>query len=83
MSMTPFLALPTAIVHVIDEDSPLHGVTHAGLTNMKAEIVFILEGTIAVRHASAGAEAARRPCSVRLRPDLFFLTRAHNDRRWD
>jgi hypothetical protein len=51
LSMTPFLALPAEIQHVIDEDSPLYGLTQADLVRLKAEIAFVMEGTIAVRFA--------------------------------
>lgn len=44
MSMTPFLALPAEVQHIIDEDSPLYGLTQADLARLKAEIAFVFEG---------------------------------------
>ncbi|XP_025201239.1 G protein-activated inward rectifier potassium channel 3-like isoform X1 [Melanaphis sacchari] len=40
-----FLMWPTIAVHVIDQDSPLYGMSAADLLNEKFEVIVILEGT--------------------------------------
>eukprot|EP00045_Choanoeca_perplexa_P004958 m.42065 g.42065 ORF g.42065 m.42065 type:complete len:386 (-) comp12852_c0_seq7:51-1208(-) len=43
----PLLALPTYVVHKITDDSPFADVYHQDdLADMKAELIFVLEGTI-------------------------------------
>jgi len=40
-----FLMWPTIAVHIIDQDSPLYGLSAADLLNEKFEVIVILEGT--------------------------------------
>lgn len=74
MSMTPFLALPAEIQHIIDEDSPLYGLSQADLVRRKAEIAFVFEGTIAVRFAMLRPNGTALPhCPFDLLVAQFLL----------
>ncbi|EDQ89241.1 uncharacterized protein MONBRDRAFT_32445 [Monosiga brevicollis MX1] len=49
-SEQPFLAIPQEVRHIIDENSPLNNVAcQNDLEERRAELIFVLEGTISVR----------------------------------
>ncbi|EGD80754.1 G-protein-coupled inward rectifier potassium channel [Salpingoeca rosetta] len=65
-SNTPFLAVPNELLHLIDESSPLFGMTPGALRRRHAEIVLILGGQI----ASLGLNVELR--SSYLPPEIKF-----------